>query len=173
MIFESYGVEKYLESNVKDSETAIHLIKYDPPPTNQPAAGVGANPHTDKSLLTILDFNLPGLEVLSKDQSQWLPVGPRPGAFTIFVGDQLKAWSNGRLHIAPHKVSMRGEKERYSYALFASPKNEAVVEAPKELVDEEHPLLFRPFKNMDFLRFYYSNIYMDNALQGFAGLAVN
>ncbi|OVA20264.1 Oxoglutarate/iron-dependent dioxygenase [Macleaya cordata] len=170
MIFESFGVEKkYYESSVNDTEYGIHFVKYDAPPNNE--TGVGARPHTDGGFISILNYSLPGLEVLSKENDQWLLVEPRQGTFTVFVADALKAWSNGRFHLATHKVTMRGKKNRYTYVMFAIPKDEAVIEAPKELVDKDHPLAFRPFKQMDFFRFYLTNSSpQDNALQSFAGI---
>ncbi|OVA20270.1 Oxoglutarate/iron-dependent dioxygenase [Macleaya cordata] len=169
MVFESYGLEKYYESSIKDTETAMHFVKYDPPPNNEPA--IGANPHTDGGFITVLNNNLPGLEILSRE-NEWLPMEPRQGTFTIFIGDALQAWSNGRLHIAKHRVIMRGKKDRYTYVMFAIPKDEAVIEAPKELVDKDHPLLFRPFKAMDFRRYSFANMYKDdlNVLESFAGI---
>lgn len=83
----------------------------------------------------------------------------------------IQAWSNGRLYAAKHRVMMTGQKERYSFALFASPNEGVVVETPKELVDEEHPLLYNPFNFMDFLYHFYNNdINNENALEAYAGV---
>jgi isopenicillin N synthase-like dioxygenase len=68
----------------------------------------------------------------------------------------LQAWTNGRLHSPNHRVMMTGNEARYSAGLFSIPKAGYIVEAPKELVDEEHPLLFKPFDHVKFLGFYYT-----------------
>lgn len=41
---------------------------------------------------------------------------------------------------------------RYSLGLFSF--RNGVTEVPKELVDEDHPLLYKPFDYLDLLRFY-------------------
>lgn len=52
-----------------------------------------------------------------------------------------------------HRVNVGGEDTRYSVILFSVPKDEAVIQAPTELVDERRPSLFRPFAFGGFLRF--------------------
>ena len=51
---------------------------------------------------------------------------------------------------------MSGNEARYSVGLFSIPKGGYIVKAPEELVDEDHPLLFKPFDHVQFLGFYYS-----------------
>ncbi|OUZ99652.1 Oxoglutarate/iron-dependent dioxygenase [Macleaya cordata] len=168
MVFESYGAEKHCDSNIEESEVIFRVMKYKTTHSNEDSA-VGLGAHSDNNILTILYQDVEGLEILSRE-GEWFPLRSQQGVFTVFVGQALKAWSNGRLHAARHQVMMRGSKERYSYALFAEPKMEAVVEVPMELVDKDHPLLFRPFQHKDFLRFFYSNRGADNSLEDFAGI---
>ncbi|KAF9612992.1 hypothetical protein IFM89_004796 [Coptis chinensis] len=83
----------------------------------------------------------------------------------------VKAWSNKRLHAAKHRVVLTGDRERYSYALFASPKEGVMVEVPEELVDKDHPLLYKPYNFMNFLyHFYTSDLNNENALEDYAGV---
>lgn len=49
---------------------------------------------------------------------------------------------------------MTGKETRYSVGLFSIPKGGYLVKAPEELVDEDHPLLFKPFDHEEFLKFY-------------------
>ncbi|KAI4337364.1 hypothetical protein L6164_015792 [Bauhinia variegata] len=129
----------------------------------------GLVPHTDKSSLTILCQNeVQGLEVLSK-QGKWIPLNIPRGVFVVIVGDVLKAWSNGRLHAVTHRVMMRGDKDRYSIGFFAVPKEEMEIEVPHELVDEQHPLLYHPFKYGQYF-YYYASTLREDALQVFAGV---
>ncbi|PRQ50798.1 putative isopenicillin N synthase [Rosa chinensis] len=72
------------------------------------------------------------------------------------IGDSLYAWTNGRLHSPHHRVMMTGNEARYSTGLFSIPKAGYIIKAREEVVDEEHPLLFKPFDHVEFLGFYYS-----------------
>ncbi|KAI3960850.1 hypothetical protein MKW92_031063 [Papaver armeniacum] len=48
-----------------------------------------------------------------------------------------------------------------------------VVEVAKEFIDEDGLHRYRPYKFNDFLRFYYADVYQDDALQSFAGVVAN
>ncbi|MED6209069.1 hypothetical protein PIB30_051132 [Stylosanthes scabra] len=81
------------------------------------------------------------------------------------------AWSNGRLHAAKHRVTMKGEKTRYSFALFTMPMDESKNEVPPELVDgNTHPLRYKPFTYGDFIKYFLSTLDNENALGVVAGL---
>lgn len=60
------------------------------------------------------------------------------------------------MHSAFHRVMMRGDEARYSIGLFSVPKAGYLIKAPEEMVDEEHPLLFKPYDHIKFLEFYYT-----------------
>lgn len=67
-----------------------------------------------------------------------------------------QALLNGRLHSPYHRVMMTGTETRYSLGLFSIPKAGHIVSSPDELIDEEHPRLFKPFDHVEFLQFYYT-----------------
>ncbi|RZC75215.1 hypothetical protein C5167_050697 [Papaver somniferum] len=166
MILQNLGVKNYYDSHIENSDSVFRVMKYKAPRSDDSAVGLLA--HVDKNILTILYQDIQGLELLSKE-GQWFRVLPKAGTLTVFAGEALMAWSNGRIHAAKHRVIMQGRKDRYSYAFFSTPKGGAVVEIPKELVDNEHPLLFRPFNYLDFLRYFQANLHLDNPLEIYAG----
>ncbi|CAL1375137.1 unnamed protein product [Linum trigynum] len=175
MLLASYGLVTTLSHAAADTTTSyFRLMKYNVPPA---AAGIGMVAHTDKSTLTILGQNdVQGLEVQPKDRTDdscWVQVVIPEGAFVAIVGDALKAWSNGRVHSVRHRVVLRGEKERYSWGSFLAPKDDATVEAPAELVDKDHPLLYRPFAYADFLLYCSVSKLKEDALKVFAGLSTS
>lgn len=51
---------------------------------------------------------------------------------------------------------MSGDEDRYSVGLFSSPKSGYIIKAPAEIVDEDHPLLYKPFDHSQFIDFAYS-----------------
>ncbi|KAK8649826.1 hypothetical protein V6N13_139482 [Hibiscus sabdariffa] len=160
MIFESFGIEaKRHEALVRDSRSILRVMKYRVPATEDQNLGLVA--HTDKNALTVLCQNeVQGLEIVSKE-GHWEELVVPKDAFVVFVGDALKA--------IKHRVVMKGDKERYSFGLFTLPKEGAMVEAARELVDGEHPLLYRPFKFADYFSYFLSNL-SDDALDVYAGV---
>ncbi|XP_060191164.1 probable 2-oxoglutarate-dependent dioxygenase AOP1 [Lycium barbarum] len=154
MILESLGVANYMDEHMNSTNYLLRVMKYKGPQSSE--TKLGLNAHTDKNIVTILYQNqVNGLEVLTKD-GQWINVDPTPDTFTVMIGDSLNAWANGRLHSPYHRVMMTGNEARYSVGLFSIPKAGYMIKAPEELVDEEHPLLFKPFDHVEFLAFYYT-----------------
>ncbi|KAB1669360.1 hypothetical protein ES319_1Z052900v1 [Gossypium barbadense] len=168
MIFESFDIEeKKYEALVRDSVSFLRVMKYKVPTSGDQNLGLVA--HADKNAITILCQNeVQGLEIVTKE-GHWKQVVVPKDALVVIVGDALKAWSNGRLVAVKHRVVMKGEKERYSFGLFTVPKEGAMIEAARELVDNEHPLLYRPFKFADYFSYFVSNL-NDDALEIYAGV---
>ncbi|KAG8471690.1 hypothetical protein CXB51_036330 [Gossypium anomalum] len=122
MLIDSYGLGD--DSLKMNYTTIIRMMKYMPPPPGENEIGFFA--HTDKLVSTLICENqIPGLEI--------------------------EAWSNGRLKAAKHRVMIRGDKDRFSIAAFILPNKGTIIKIPKELIDEQHP---RVFKDLDFMEFY-------------------
>ncbi|KAJ1417257.1 Oxoglutarate/iron-dependent dioxygenase [Sesbania bispinosa] len=173
MILEGYGLPQNYISDVENmmSTSNSRLMKYNvPEKNNNDTSEVGLIAHTDKSALAILCQNeVQGLQVLTKT-GKWIDLKIPQNGFVVIVGDILKAWSNGRLHAATHRVMISGEKERYSFGLFAVPKDEVVIEVPPELVDGKiNSFRYKPFKYGEYFNYHVSTL-KENALEAFAGL---
>ncbi|MED6181526.1 hypothetical protein PIB30_020096 [Stylosanthes scabra] len=147
MIQEGYDLPKHYITETEDMLTkgTVHfrLMKYKAPSNENKKEGGDENglvAHTDKNTLTILFQNdVQGLEVQTKS-GKWIQLEIPHNAYVVI------AWSNGRLHAANHRVTMKGDKERYSVGVFTMPKDEAKIEVPPELVDANtHPLRYKPF----------------------------
>lgn len=78
-----------------------------------------------------------------------------------------------RLHATTHRVVMDGDKDRYSVGLFSVPNWDAIIKAPEELVDEEHPLFFKPFEYGEFFKFFLQKEYINDkfALEKYCGVS--
>ncbi|CAK9174661.1 unnamed protein product [Ilex paraguariensis] len=170
MVLESLGVEKYLEEHIESANYLFRAMKYKGPETTETKVGLRA--HRDLNVVTILyQINqVDGLEVQTKD-GEWINANPSPDSFTVFIGESFSAWANGRLHSPFHRVMMSGNKARYSVGLFSIPKPGCIIKAPEELVDEDHPLLFKPFDYAEYIRFYHTEISQkgESSLQNFCG----
>ncbi|XP_052181076.1 probable 2-oxoglutarate-dependent dioxygenase AOP1 [Diospyros lotus] len=168
MVFEEYGVEKYYESHLKSATYLCRVMKYRA--AEEEESNMGFVAHTDKSFMTVIHQNqIDGLEIKAKD-GQWFSVELAPSSFVVMAGDATLAWSNGRIHSPQHRVSMNGKEARYSVAQFTF--MEGTVKAPEELVDEEHPLQFKPFDHLEFLDFYSKpeNRRLESALRTYCGI---
>ncbi|KAE8720715.1 hypothetical protein F3Y22_tig00018568pilonHSYRG00031 [Hibiscus syriacus] len=86
----------------------------------------------------ICDDLVSGLEIEVGD-GQWIKLSSSPSSFFFVVRDPLMAWSNGRMKAVNHRVTMSGDKDRFSIATFAMPVEGEIISTPKELVDEQHP----------------------------------
>ncbi|BBG99015.1 2-oxoglutarate and Fe(II)-dependent oxygenase superfamily protein [Prunus dulcis] len=151
MILESLGLEEYLDEHLNSTDYLLRVMKYKAPQTNETKLGLPA--HTDKNIVTILYQNqVDGLEVQTKD-GKWINVKPSSDSFIALIGESLHAWTNGRLHSPIHKVMMNGNEARYSIGLYSAPKEGYIIKAPNEVVDEEHPLLFKPYEHAQFIAF--------------------
>ncbi|KAI3716302.1 hypothetical protein L6452_23540 [Arctium lappa] len=153
MVLESLGLEKYMVEHMGSTYYLFRVMKYRRPETNE--SELGLKPHTDKSIVTIVHQNqVDGLEVQLKS-GDWIKFQPSsPNSFVVMIADIFYAWTNGRIHSPNHRVVMSGERDRYSISLVALPKAGYVIKAPEEVVDEQHPLLFKPFDASEFYQFY-------------------
>ncbi|KAL8091911.1 putative 2-oxoglutarate-dependent dioxygenase AOP1 [Apium graveolens] len=150
MVFESYGVEKHYESYLKSMTYLLRMMRYRLPGKDE--SNVGAHEHTDKSFITILhEDQVGGIEIKTK-ANEWIPIRIPAYCYLVMAGDALLAWSNDKIHSAFHQVIIRGEKERYSMGLFSFVNG--IIQAPEELVDDEHPRQYKPFHHYDLLDFY-------------------
>ncbi|MBA0752636.1 hypothetical protein Gogos_001444 [Gossypium gossypioides] len=154
MLIDSYGLG---DDSLKMNYTmSVRMMKYMSPPPGEYETGLFA--HTDKPVSTIIcEDQIPGLEIEVND-GQWMKLSNlSPSSFVFMVGDPLKAWSNGRLKSTNHKVMMSGDKDRFSIAAFIMPNEGTIIKTPKELIDEEHPQLFKEFDFMKFFFFAFSD----------------
>ncbi|KAJ0976149.1 hypothetical protein J5N97_018114 [Dioscorea zingiberensis] len=168
MLRNSYGIG--LDVKEENIDPLFRMMKYSAPMSDEPVHGVA--PHTDRNFITLLCQNeVDGLLFKPRDDGEWVKVNPDPGSFIVFAGDALRVWSNGRVHSPPHMVMMCGDKERLSCGLFLCPKGDQVVEPCHDLVDDEHPPLFKPFIFLDYLHYASENAFrVDTVLDSFAGI---
>ncbi|XP_030531734.1 2-oxoglutarate-dependent dioxygenase AOP3-like [Rhodamnia argentea] len=153
MIFENYGLEKCYDSHVASTSYLLRILKYRAPETSD--QGDNALPrHTDKTFLSILNQNrINGLEIKTKE-GEWIGIDLPPNAFIVMAGDVSMAWSNDRIRACYHRVAMKASTTRYTLALFSFLSG--MVQVPRELVDENHPLKYNPFDNVGLISFYVS-----------------
>ncbi|EFJ38314.1 2-oxoglutarate-iron(II)-dependent oxygenase [Selaginella moellendorffii] len=117
----------------------------------EPDKVLGFMPHSDFGGLTLLlQDGVPGLQVLKNNT--WVVVEPIPGAITINISDLLELMSNGRYRSVIHRVQVNASRPRMSIACNYSCSFDSGVAPAPELIDEEHPQLYKPVKFGDYVQ---------------------
>ncbi|WCJ42655.1 2-oxoglutarate (2OG) and Fe(II)-dependent oxygenase superfamily protein [Euphorbia peplus] len=149
MLCESYGIGKeYIDSHLKSTSYLISFHKYER--SNQADTKLGLTDHTDKSFLSVLHQNhVNGLKIRLEDD-RWGFYQPSSdySSFIVLAGDACMGWSNDRIKSRYHRVMVEGEEVRYSVGSFGFVKG--LIKTPKELIDEEHPMKYKPFDQRQF-----------------------
>ncbi|XP_042055709.1 probable 2-oxoglutarate-dependent dioxygenase AOP1 [Salvia splendens] len=154
MVLESLGLEKYIDEHINSTDYVCRVQKYEAPRT--PHSTLGLHSHTDKNIMTILHQlnHVNGLQILPKDGKTRIPVDPTSlDSIIVMVRTTLRAWTIGRLHDPFHRVVVSGDETRYTIGLFTVAKEGCVIKTPEELVNEDHPLLYKPFDYYKFINF--------------------
>eukprot|EP01018_Ginkgo_biloba_P035698 Gb_26940 [translate_table: standard] len=151
-------------------------------PCEEPSESLAFVAHTDSNCMTIINQDtMGGLEVVNKE-GQWVPVKPLPNSFVVIIGDPLMAWSNGRFHNVKHRVIIDGWKTRLSFPFVVLFPNELEISPPPELVDDEHPQLYRTFKYGEYRKFREEEyrefeggeyVEIDSPIDVFAGISTH
>jgi isopenicillin N synthase-like dioxygenase len=127
-----------LDTRHRRPVSSIRLLHY-PPEPDPGFEMLGARPHRDTGIFTILlqDDNS-GLEAADA-AGEWMVVPPIPGTFVVNVADMMSALSNGRFVSALHRVINCYGEDRYSIPFFVTPDYDAMIEPLPHLVDRDHP----------------------------------
>ncbi|CAL0313528.1 unnamed protein product [Lupinus luteus] len=148
----SLGLEakRFEEFFIKDQTSFIRLNHYPSCPYPHLALGVGR--HKDPGALTILaQDEVEGLEVKHKADHKWIRVKPTSDAYIINVGDIIQVWSNDVYESVEHRVMVNSEKERFSIPFFFFPAHDSEIKPLEELINEQNPAKYRPYKWGKFL----------------------
>ncbi|CAM6090452.1 unnamed protein product [Calypogeia fissa] len=121
------------------------------PACPRPSDVLGASSHTDGCSITLLVQDKVGGLQIQKD-GEWIGIKPIEGSLVVNIGDTLHAWSNGIFKSVLHRVVVNESVHRLSLAAFLNVDSELLISAPEELVDGNHPRLYRPFTSGDYLR---------------------
>ncbi|MBA0752611.1 hypothetical protein Gogos_001432 [Gossypium gossypioides] len=138
MIIDSYGLGEKWESVMINYKTLVRFMKYMAPPPGEYEGGLFA--HTDKPVSTIIcDDQISGLKI--EVNGQWIKLSLSPSSFCFVVG----------------KSSQAEIKTGIVLAAFAIPVEGTIIKTPKELIDEQHPQLYKDFDFMDFFLYAFSD----------------
>ncbi|KAK6802430.1 hypothetical protein RDI58_000210 [Solanum bulbocastanum] len=171
MILENLGLEKHI-NELLDNFVLFRFTHYKGSSIinkdeNNKYDGLGA--HTDNNFLTFIAQNqVNGLQI--NKNGEWIDASISPNSFVVLSGDSFKAWTNGRLHSPLHRVAIPRENDRLSLQFNTLSKPGHFIEAPKELVDEKHPLLFKPYEMHGLFNYVASNPGTADAFKAYCGV---
>ncbi|PKA55118.1 Gibberellin 2-beta-dioxygenase 6 [Apostasia shenzhenica] len=126
-------------------------------------------------LSIVCQHKVEGLEAETWD-GEWIRVPHNPMTFAVMLGEVFTAWSNGILRAPKHRVRINGTEKRYSVVFNSLPSYAAdMVQTPNLLINDEHPLLFKPFKYSEYMKFCHSEEggKYDDPLKAFCGIQSN
>ncbi|KAL1202510.1 putative 2-oxoglutarate-dependent dioxygenase AOP1 [Cardamine amara subsp. amara] len=78
-------------------------------------------------------------------------------SFLVIAGASLHVLLNGRVFPPLHRVVITGKKDRHVAGLFLRPEEGLIINTHEEIVDDEHPRLYKPFDYEDYLKFTDTN----------------
>lgn len=136
--------EDFFEQRLRNTYSSLRLMHYPTAESIQHVTDIGARPHEDLGLITLLiqDMN-GGLEVMGPD-GEWIPVAPQRDAIVVNIGGLMTHWTNGRYKSVLHKVVNRSGRERYSIPLFIHPDYRQVIDA-RDFASAGTAIQFEPF----------------------------
>jgi len=124
--------EPLLSQNHARRNYTMRLLHY--PPVQGPVKDGQARcgEHTDWTTITLLfQGGQGGLEVRRRN-GEWILAPPLTDCVLVNIGDQLQAWTAGRLMSTPHRVCANRRPDaaidRYSIALFCYADFDAVID---------------------------------------------
>ncbi|CAN6718383.1 unnamed protein product [Malus baccata var. baccata] len=153
-ISESLGLEKnYIVKALGKQGQHMALNYY--PPCPQPELTYGLPGHTDANLVTILlQDEVPGLQVLRN--GKWVAVNPIPNTFIVNIGDMMQVISNNRYKSVLHRAVVNCNSERISIPTFYCPSLDAVIGPAKELINYDHPAMYRNFTYAEYYEKFWN-----------------
>ena len=160
---------------------SLRLTHYPPQPAHSVnEQHLGAGPHTDYGLLTVVCEDREGLEVRNR-RGEWVRCPHVDGALVINLGDMMQRMTGGLYRSTPHRVINRvregegeggegeeGEREgweggglhhRFSLPFFYEPDISSVIRVVPELVGRAGVAHYEPVVFGDHLRAMYELTY--------------
>jgi isopenicillin N synthase-like dioxygenase len=157
LISQGLGLEKdCLRNKIGENKLLRTQANYYPP-CPDPELTLGLSVHTDLvAALNILmqSTDVSGLQVIKNEK--WVTVEPIPNSFVVNLGDQLEVLSNGRFKSVHHRAVTNKTEKRISLAMFYGPSDDTVIGPVEDLIDEEHPRVYRDYVFKEFVEAFHN-----------------
>lgn len=123
------------------SPDLVRLLRYHAQPSSE--QGSSHVPHTDLGSMAFLFTKLSGLQILGAKSGTWEWMPPKKRYAIVNIGDCLSLLTNKTFRSCTHRVKAapgQAMKERYSFAYFMRPDEDALVKAVSS------PLVSKPVR---------------------------
>jgi len=133
----------YFDRAVDRGNSILRLIHY-PPIDDLETPHERAGAHGDINVITLLvGADQPGLEVITRDTGEWLPVTTGPDTIVCNIGDMLERLTNNLLPSTTHRVVNPPGPDRliprYSIPYFLHFNSDFVIETLDSCISDERP----------------------------------
>ena len=122
----------------------MRLMHYPPQKESVSKDSIGATPHTDFGLATVLHQDPSGGLEIQMPEGKWVSAPFIPGTFVVNLGQLMARWTNDIYRATPHRVVNRRTQDRYSIPFFFNPNHHALVECIPTCHNAERPPRYPP-----------------------------
>lgn len=136
-----------LDAHFRPAHTSFLRLNYYPR-CPVPDRDLGVNPHTDSGAVTLLLQDMPGLEVMHRNE--WWTVEPLRDALVVNIGDMMQVWSNDRYAAPLHRVVANSSADRFSAPFFFNPAYSTNYAPLPSVVDAHNPARYRAINWREF-----------------------
>jgi isopenicillin N synthase-like dioxygenase/dienelactone hydrolase len=120
---------------------------------------LGARPHRDTGVFTILlQDDVGGLEV-GNASGEWIVAPPRDGSLVVNLGEMMKLLTNDHFASALHRVVNRYGRQRFSVPFFFNPDYDTLLATLPQYIDESRPAQFKPVHVGEHMHNFYRNLW--------------
>jgi isopenicillin N synthase-like dioxygenase len=127
----------------------MRMFHYPPQPPTDTA--LGAAPHTDFGMVTLLAQDpIGGLELKKRD-GEWVAAPYIDGTLVVNIGDLFQRWTNDRYVSNFHRVTNRTGRERYSIPMFFNLDYDAPVACLPTCCSADNPPRHEPIAFGDYI----------------------
>ena len=120
----------------------MRMLHYPPQSQATEDGAIGAFPHSDYGVMTLLAQDPSGGLELQKPDGSWIGAPYIPGTFVVNIGDLMARWTNDVYRSNQHRVVNRLGTERYSIPFFFNPNHFAPVECIPSCAGPDRPRLY-------------------------------
>ena len=117
----------------------MRLMHYPPQESALDRDSIGATPHTDFGVATVLYQDPSGGLELKVSDGEWVSAPFIPETFVVNLGQLMARWTNDVYRATPHRVVNRRSQDRYSIPFFFNPNHRARVECISTCQSSERP----------------------------------